>query len=185
MSAEDGREGSSMRLLTLAALLAAFGIGEASAEDNGGRLFQMFQKTCAGKPVSAEALDARARGLGYVHPDGPVAPEDPTRDPDDIHFWKLPEQGSNFAIDAYFTGRRAKYQVVCGMHADTVDVAAFVETLRRETTLPEPQTKSDPETGRVSYAWTVEAGGGKDVLDVAAYRNGRVSITFTYDVIVR
>jgi hypothetical protein len=42
-----------MRLLYVAALLSAFGIGEASAEDNGERLFQMFEKSCAGKPVSA------------------------------------------------------------------------------------------------------------------------------------
>jgi hypothetical protein len=89
-----------MRLLYVAALLVAFGIGEASAEDNGEKLFQNFEKTCAGKPTSGEALDVRARGLGYVHQDGPVAPDDPKRNFDDVHYWKLPEQGSDFGIDA-------------------------------------------------------------------------------------
>jgi hypothetical protein len=174
-----------MRLLYVAALWSAFGVGEALAEDNGERLFQMFEKTCAGKPVSGAALDARARALGYVHQNGPVAPDDLKRDPDDIHDWKLPEQGSNFAIDAYFAGPRANYRSVCGLHADNVDGAAFVAALRRQTTLPEPQTKSDPQTGRVTYAWTTAADGGKDLLEVAAYRNGRVSVTFSYDVIAR
>jgi hypothetical protein len=172
-----------MRLLCVATLLGAFGIGEASAEDNGERLFQIFEKTCAGKPVSGEALDARARGLGYVHQNGPVAPD--KLDPDDIHFWRLPEQGSNFAIDAYFAGRRANYRTVCGIHAVNVDVAAFVEGLMRETTLPEAQAKSDPQTGALTYAWTAEADGGKDTLEVAASKSGLVSIIFSYDVIAR
>jgi hypothetical protein len=174
-----------MRFFYLAALLGALGFGGASAEDNGERLFQMFEKTCAAKPISGEALDGRARPLGYVHQNGPVAPDDLKRDPDDIHFWKLPEQGSNFAIDAYFTGPRANYRTVCAIHADQVDAAAFVETLRRETTLPESQTNSDPQTGRLTYTWTAEADGGKDTLEVAAFRNGRVSVTFSYDVIAR
>jgi len=174
-----------MRLLYVATLLGAFGIGGASAEDNGERLFQTFEKTCAGKPVSGEALDVRARGLGYIHQNRPVAPDDLKRDPDDIHYWKLPEQGSNFAIDAYFVGSRAKYQTVCGIHADNVDVVAFVRGLRHETALPEPQTKSDPETGRLTYTWMTEADGGKDSLEVAAYRNGWVSVTFSYVVIAR
>jgi hypothetical protein len=174
-----------MRLLYVAPLLGALGIGEASAEDNGDRLFQIFEKTCAEKPVSGEALDARARRLGYVHQNGPVAPDDLRRDPDDIHDWKLPEQGSNFAIDAYFAGPRANYRIVCAIHADNVDVAAFVEGLMRETTLPKPQTKSDPETGMLTYAWTAEADGGKDLLEVAAFKNGRVRIAFSYDVIAR
>jgi hypothetical protein len=112
-----------MRHFFVATLLGALSIGEASAEDNGQRLFQMFQKTCAGKPVSGEALDARARGLGYVHPNGPVAPDDLKRNPDDIHSWRLPEQGSNFAIDAYFAGPRTNYRIVCAIHADNVDIA--------------------------------------------------------------
>jgi hypothetical protein len=174
-----------MRLLYVAALLGALGIGEASAEDNGDRLFQMFEKTCAGKPVSSEALDARARGLGYVHQNGPVAPDDGKRDLDDIHYWRLPDEGSNFAIDAYFAGPRAHYRISCGIHAVNVDAAAFVAGVRRETTLPEPQTKSDPETGRLIYSWTAEEDGGKDVLEVDAFKNGRVSVTFTYDVIAR
>jgi hypothetical protein len=172
-----------MRLLCVAMLLGAFGIGEASAEDNGERLLQIFEKTCVGKPVSGEALDALARGLGYVHQNGPAAPD--KQDPDDIHYWKLPEQGPNFAIDAYFVGPRAHYQVVCGIHADNVDVAALVEGIMRETTLPDPQTKSDTETGRLTYTWKAEADGGKDMLEVAAYKNGRVSVTFSYDVIAR
>ena len=172
-----------MRFLYVATLLGAFGIGEASAEDNGERLFQMFEQTCIGKPVSGEALDARARSLGYVHQNGPVAPDDGKRSLDDIHYWKLPEQGSNFAIDAYFVGPRAHYQTVCGIHADNVDVAAFVAGLMRETTLAELQTKSDPETGRLTYAWTAEADGGKDTLEVAAFKNGRVSVAFSYEVI--
>jgi hypothetical protein len=172
-----------MRLLYLAALLGAFGIREASADDNGERLFQILEKTCVRKPVSGEALDALARPLGYVHQDGRVAPLKPN--PDDIHYWRLPEQGQNFALDAYFAGPRANYRVVCGIHADNLDVAAFVQSLMHQTTLPEPQTKSDPDTGRLTYSWTAEADGGKDTLEVAAYKNGRVSVTFTYDVITR
>jgi hypothetical protein len=174
-----------MRLLYVVTLLGAFSIGEASAEDNGERLFQIFEKTCAGKPVSGEALDARARGLGYVHQNGPVAADDLKRDRDDIHYWKLPGQGSNFAMDTYFVGPQAKYQAVCGIHADNVDVAPFVEGLMRGTTLPEPQAKSDPETGRWTYTWTTEVVGGKDTLEVAAYKNGKVSVTLSYDVIAR
>jgi hypothetical protein len=174
-----------MRLLYAAMLLGAFGIGEVSAEDNSERLLQMFEKTCAGKPISGEALDARARGLGYVHQNGSAAPDDGKRDLDDIHYWRLPEQGANFAIDAYFAGPRAHYRISCGIHADNVDVAAFVAGLRRETTLPEPQTKSDPETGRLTYAWTAEEDGGKDMLEVVAFKNGRVSVTFSYDVTAR
>ena len=143
------------------------------------------EKTCAAKPVSGEALDARAHSLGYVHQDGPVAPDDPQRDPDDIHYWKLPGQGANFALDAYFAGRRTHYRTVCGLHADNVDVAAFIARLMREAKLAQAQEKSDPETGRLSYAWTAEADGGKDALEVAAYKNGRVSVTFSYDVIGR
>ncbi|WP_158818276.1 hypothetical protein [Methylocapsa sp. S129] len=174
-----------MRLLYVATLLGAFGVGQASAEDNGERLLQIFEKTCAGKPVSGEALDAQARGLGYVHQNGAVAPDDLKRDPDDIHDWKLPEQGSNFALDAYFAGPRTHYRTVCGIHADNVDIAAFVERLMRETTLPQPQTKSDPKTGALSYIWTAEADGGKDTLEVDAYKNGRVRLAFSYDVIAR
>ncbi|WP_158814477.1 hypothetical protein [Methylocapsa sp. S129] len=174
-----------MRLLCAAMLLSALGMGEALAEDNGERLFQIFERTCAMKPVSGEALDAQARSLGYIHQDGPVAPDDLKRDPDDINFWKLSDQGSNFAIDAYFGGPRAHYQVSCSVHADNVDPAAFIERLKRETTLPDPQTKSDPETGKLTYAWTAEADGGKDRLEVAAFRNGRVLVAFSYDVIAR
>jgi hypothetical protein len=174
-----------MRLLYVATLLGAFGIGEASAEDNSERLFQIFEKTCAGKPVSGEALDARARGLGYVHQNGPVAPYDGKRNLDDIHSWRLPDEGANFAISAYFAGPRAHYRISCGIRADNVDAAAFVAGLVRETTLPEAQTKSDPETSKLTYSWTADEDGGKDVLEVAAYKNGRVSVTFTYDVIAR
>jgi hypothetical protein len=174
-----------MRLLYAATLVGALGIDEVSAEDNGARLFQMFENTCARKPVSGEALDAQARSLGYIHQNGPVAPDDLKRNLDDVNFWKLPDQGSNFAIDAYFSGPRAHYQVSCAIHADNVDLAAFVASLKRETNLPDLQPQSNPETGALTYAWMAEADGGKDILEVAAYRNGRVSVRFGYDVIAR
>jgi hypothetical protein len=186
MISEERREGSHMRLLYAAMLMGALGIGEASAEDNGERLFQTFEKTCARKPVSGEALDAQARNLGYVHQNGPVAPDDIKRDLDDINFWKLPDQSSNFAIDAYFAGPRAHYQVICSIHADNVDPAAFIEGLKRETTLPDPQTtKSNPETGTLTYTWMAEADGGKDKLEIHAFKNGWFSVTLSYDVIAR
>jgi hypothetical protein len=184
MISEESWEGSCMRLL-YAALLCALGISEASAQDNGLRLLQMFENTCARKPVSGEALDVQARSLGYVHQNGPVAQDDIKRDPDDINFWKLPDQGSNFAIDAYFAGPRAHYQVSCSIHADNVDPAAFIEGLKREMTLPDPRTKSNPETGALTYTWMAEADGEKETLEVDAFKNGIVSVTFSYDVIAR
>jgi hypothetical protein len=175
-----------MRLLFVAILLSALGIGDALAEDNGARLLQLFEKTCAAKPDSGAALDTRARSFGYIHQNGPVAPDDLSRDPDDVNFWKLPDQGANFAIDAYFGGPRAHYQVACAIHADNVDPAAFLARLKRETTLPDPPvTKSDTQTGALSYSWTAEADGGKDVLEVHVSRDGRVSVAFTYEVIAR
>jgi hypothetical protein len=174
-----------MRLLCAATLVGALGVGQASAEDNGDRLFQMFENTCARKPVSGAALDAQARSLGYVNQNGPVAPDDPKRDPDDLYYWKLPDGGYNFAISIYFTGPRAHYQAICDIHADNVDLAAFIEGLKRETTLPDRQPKSNPETGAVTYAWTTEADGGKDTFEVAAYKNGRVNVHFAYEVIAR
>jgi hypothetical protein len=171
-----------MRLLYVAAVLGAFGMGEASAEDNGARLLQIFEQTCAGKPASGAALDASARSLGYANQNWPVAPDDSRRALDDVYFWKLPDQGSKFAIDAYFAGPRAHYRVVCGLHADHVDVAAFVASVKREMKLAEASEKTDAETGRVTYGWTGQTGGGEDVLEVAAFRNGRVSVTLTYDV---
>ena len=174
-----------MRLLYAAALLGALGAGQASAEDNGDRLFQMFQHTCARKPISGEALDAEARSLGYISQDGPVAPDDMKRDLDDINSWRLPDGGSNFAISAYFAGPRAHYQVSCSLHADNVDLAGFIAGLKRETTLPDQQPKSNPETGAVTYTWAAEADGGKDKLEIAAYKNGRVVVNFGYEVIAR
>jgi hypothetical protein len=175
-----------MRLLYVATLLGAFGIGDALAGDNGERLLLLFEKTCAAKPVSGEALDGQARGFGYIHQYGAVAPDDLKRDPDGVYSWKLPDQGSNFAISAYFGGLRAHYQVSCSIHADNVEPAAFLARLRSETELPDPQTtKSDAETGGLTYSWTAEADGGKDVLEVRTFRDGRVSLAFTYDVIAR
>jgi hypothetical protein len=174
-----------MRLLYAAMLVGALGIGQASAEDNGERLFQIFANTCVRKPVSGAALDALARSLGYVPEHGPVAPDDLKHDPDDLYFWKLPDGGSNFAISAYFAGLRAHYQVVCDIHANNVDLAAFVEILKRETTLAEQQPKSNPETGALTYTWTAEADGGKDTLEVAAFKSGIVNLHLAYEVIAR
>ena len=132
-------------------------------------------------PIAPRCLLAARYGrFTCPHQDGPVAADDPNRDLDDTHFWKLSDQGSNFAIEAYFVGPRTNYHTICGIHADNVDVAAFLEGLKRGTKLPDPLTKSDPETGRLTYTWTAKADGGKDALKVAAYKNGRVSITFTY-----
>jgi hypothetical protein len=170
-----------MRLLYVAMLLGAFGIGGAAAEDNGARLLQIFEKTCAGKPVSGAALDQRARALGYANQNWPLAPDDSKRDLDDIYYWKLPDQGSNFGIDAYFAGPRANYRISCGVHAENVDVGAFVAGLGREMKLP--AAKVDAETG--TYAWTLEADGGKDALVVKGFKSGRVSVTVTYDVVGR
>ena len=159
---------------------------EAPAADNGERLVQVFSKTCAKKPVTAGAMDTLARGLGYSHQNGPVAADDPKRDPDDVHFWKLREQGSNFAIDAYFSGPRAHYQVSCSIKADDIAAAAFLAVLKRETTLPDPQsTKLDPDSGSSTYIWTAEVDGAQDKLEVNASRNGRVRIALTYVVIGR
>jgi hypothetical protein len=183
----QGSKGSGMRVLYAATLVAALGVGEALAEDNGTELFQRFAKTCAMKPISGEALDARARSIGYVPQNGPIAPDDPKRDPDDVFFWRLPDQGVSFALDAYFTGRRAHYQVVCSIRGENVDFAAFVEGLKRETTLPDPKGGTNPNTGAPIYTWTVDADGGKDKLEVAAYGEARrrVLVTLTYDVIAR
>lgn len=151
-----------------------------------------FMMLC-GFLVMLSGLFVMQGGFGVVfcnrgfsgHQDGPVAADDPNRDLDDTHFWKLSDQGSNFAIEAYFVGPRTNYHTISGIHADNVDVAAFLEGLKRGTKLPDPLTKSDPETGRLTYTWTAKADGGKDALKVAAYKNGRVSITFTYSVIAR
>jgi hypothetical protein len=175
-----------MRLLFVAALLATLDIGDAVAADNGAKLLQIFEKTCAAKPVSGEALDGQARSFGYINQYGPVAPDDLKRDPDDVYSWKLPAQDSNFAISAYFGGPRAHYQVSCSIHADNVEAADFLARLRSETNLLDPQTtKSDAGTGALTYSWTAEADGGKDVLQVRTFRDGRVSLAFTYDVIAR
>jgi hypothetical protein len=176
-----------MRLLYAATLASAFGIGEASAEDNGEQLFQTFAKTCAMKPISGEALDARARSIGYVSEFGSVPPDDPKRDRDDLFFWTLPDQGKSFALNAYFAGPRARYQVVCSISGENVDFAAFVAGLKRESTLPEPQMGTSSGTGAPVYTWTVDADGAKDKLEVAAYGPARrkVVVTLTYDVIAR
>lgn len=176
-----------MRHLYAATLFLALGVGQASAEDDGEELFQRFAKTCAMKPISGEALDARARSIGYVPQNGPVAPDDPKRDPDDIFFWRLPDQGGSFGLDAYFTGRRAHYQVVCSIRGENVDLAAFIDGFKRETTLPDPQIATRPDTVAPVYTWAVEDDGGQDKLEVAAYGQGRrrVVVTLTYDVIAR
>lgn len=138
------------------------------------------------KPTSGAALDARARAIGYVPQSGPVAPDDPKRDPDDVFFWKLPDEGANFTLNAYFTGRRAHYQVVCSIRGDDVDFTAFVDGLKRESRLPDPQVTKSPADAPI-YTWTVDADGGKDKLEVAAYGEARrrVVVTLTYDVIAR
>jgi hypothetical protein len=178
-----------MRLLYVATLVGtlALGIGEASAEDNGQELFQRFAKTCGMKPVSGEALDMQARGIGYLLQNGPLPPDDPKRDLDLVLFWKLPDRGSDFALNAYIVGLRAHYQVICSIHADNVDFAAFIESLKRETTLPEPQATSSAETGAPVYVWTVPADGATDKMEVRAYGEDRrrVNVTLTYDVIAR
>ena len=174
-----------MRLLPATMLIVALGIGRASAEDNGERLFQMFERTCATKPVSGEALDAQARGLGYVSRNAPVSSGDLTRKLDDIYDWKLPDQGFNFALNAYLFGPRAHYQVSCSIHARDVDPAALLAIVKRETALPDPQTKTDPETGMQSHIWTAEVEGGKDTMQINTFKNGNASITLNYDVIAR
>ena len=165
----------------------AFAGGEASADDNGHELFQRFAKTCAMKPVSGEALDKQARGVGYVLQHGPLPPDDPKQDLDLLLSWSLPDRGSDFALDAYIVGLRAHYQVICSIHADNVDLAALMESLERETTLPVPQATSSAQTGAPVYIWTVPADGATDKLEVRAYgaERRRVNVTLTYDVIAR
>jgi hypothetical protein len=174
-----------MRLAIVAMLIGTLSAGRALAADDGDALLHKFAETCATKPVSAEALDMLARAVGYMPEHGPVAPDDLSRNPDDIYSAKLPDQGSNFAISAYFGGSRAHYEVSCGMRGQQVDASAFVELLRRETTLPDPQIAADAEIGKQTFVWTADDDGGKDKLEIDAFTDGRLSLTFTYDVISR
>jgi hypothetical protein len=176
-----------MRLWFAAIMLCALGIGRASAEDNGEELFENFAKTCATKPVSGAELDARARGLGYISQNGANDPDDGKRDLDFLYFWKLPNKHTNFAINAYFFGPRAHYQVNCSIRSDNVDFNAFVGTLERNTSLPPPQMTSDPKTGAPIYTWTVDSDGANDILQVEAFGEDRrrADVRLTYEVIAR
>ena len=177
-----------MRLCFAAiALGALIGAGQAWAEDNGEALFQRFAKTCATKPISAAELDARARSLGYVSNIGPSDPDDGRVDLDFIYFWKLPDQGPDFAISTYFYGPRAHFQVNCAIRANNVGYDAFVASLKLNTSLPEPQVTSDSKTGAPIYTWTVDADGAKDILVVEGFGedNRRVDVRLTYEVIAR
>jgi hypothetical protein len=176
-----------MRLVLAAIMFCALCPGRASAEDNGEELFQKFAGTCATKPVSGAELDARARSLGYVSRNGSDDPDDGKRDLDFLYFWRLPDKGANLAVDAYFFGPRAHFQVVCSVTSGDVDFDAFVESLKRNTSLPAPQVTSDPKTGAPIYGWTVDADGWKDVLQVEGFGadHRRVDVWLTYDVVAR
>jgi hypothetical protein len=176
-----------MRLWFAAIMFVALATGRASADDNGDELFQKFARTCATKPLSGAELDGRARGLGYVSQIGPDNPDDDKRDLDFLYFWRLPNKRANFAIDAYFFGPRAHYQVNCSIRSDNVDFEAFVGGLERNTSLPAPQITSDPKTGAPIYTWTVDAEGAKDILVIEAFGEDRrrVDVRLTYDVIAR
>ena len=180
-------KGEHMRFLLPCAVmvLGVLGIGAASADDNDNavRLVELFAKTCAKKPASAEALDTLARGLGYIHQHGPVPADDPTRNYDDIHSWKLRDQDSNFGISTYFEGPRAHYQVSCSLSASNVAGPSIMAVIKSKTALPDPQsTKLDSESGRSNFNWTTEIDGEQEKLDVSAATNGRASISISYFV---
>jgi hypothetical protein len=176
-----------MRLGFAAIMFVALGMGLALADDNGGELFQNFAKTCGTKPLSGAELDTRARRLGYLRQNGSNDPDDGKRDLDFLYFWRLPDKRTDFAIDAYFFGPRAHYQVNCAIRSGNVDFDAFVEGLERNTSLPAPQVTSDPKTNAPIYTWTVDAEGANDILVVEAFGEDhrRVDVRLTYEVIAR
>ena len=160
---------------------------QASADDNGAALFQRFAKICATKPVSGAELDVRARSLGYASSNGTNDPDDGKRDLDFLYFWKLPGEGPNYAIDTYFYGPRAHFEVNCAISANNVDLDGFVASLKSNPSLSEPQVTSDPKTGAPIYTWTVDADGAKDILVVEGFGEDRrrVDVRLTYEVIAR
>lgn len=176
-----------MRLWVAVIMMGVLGMGRACAEDNGDELFQEFAQTCGMKPVSGAELDARARKLGYVSQSGAGDPDDGKRDLDFLYFWKLSDNRSNFAIDAYFFGPRAHFEVNCSIRSENVDFDAFVGGLARNTSLPAPQVASDPKTGAPIYTYSVDADGATDVLEVEGFGEDhrRVGIRLTYQVIAR